>query len=74
MMRHKTDVIRYAQGWLKNQLEEAAKDQINEANEVIAAQVIDQFNVLDEAIDDLIQENATMFEKLKAIAIENITK
>lgn len=71
-MRYTSEQIAKAQGWLGNQLHEAAKAEEND--DAVTKEVLSQWQILDESIDDFQREHATMFEKLRVIALENITK
>ncbi len=71
-MRHKTSTIVFAQGWLGGQIgsavtaAEADKDE-NPSAAVVAAEVAGQWQIIDEALDDLIKENAELNRKLAVV-------
>jgi len=72
-MRHKISTAVFAQGWLSGQIESmvASASQIKEgddpASAVIAATIAEQWNIVDEAMDDLIKENGELKRKLSII-------
>lgn len=70
-MRYTPEQIARAQGWLGNQINETAKA---EEDDVVSKEVLTHWKILDEAIDDFQREHAAMYEKLRVIALENITK
>ena len=67
-MRHKLDTIVFAQGWLSSELTNAANDVEKEGGDTtIAKMVLEQWQIIDEGVDDLIRENADLQRKLAAI-------
>jgi hypothetical protein len=68
-MRHKLDTIAFAQGWLGSQLDHAAADnaQLTEAGQAVAAQVLEQWKIIDEGLDDLVKINTELTNKLNLI-------
>lgn len=73
-MRWKIETIRYAQGWLSSQLQsmnEAATGQEGMIEFHGAAQtmeqIVAQWNVVDQALDDVLAENAQLKRQLEQI-------
>jgi len=66
-MRHKVETIAFAQGWLGNQLERAQEEQITEEAKVIGTQILDQWRIIDEALDDLLKERQTLLSMLENV-------
>jgi hypothetical protein len=59
-MRHKPGTITFSQGWLGNQLEEAAKEQMSEEAQMMGEQILAQWKVIDEALDELLEERKAL--------------
>lgn len=68
-MRHKPETIAFAQGWLGNQLELAAQAQQTEEAQVMGEQVLTQWKLVDEALDDLLKERQKYQQAIEAIRI-----
>ena len=66
-MRHKQSTIEFAQGWLGNELTEAAASQKTPEGEAVGEKVLSMWNTIDEAIDDLLAERKVLLAKLDAI-------
>jgi hypothetical protein len=67
-MRHKLDTIVFSQGWLANELANAANDVEKEGGDTtIAKKVLEQWQVIDEGIDDLIKENRKLTRRLAIV-------
>lgn len=67
-MRHKLDTIVFSQGWLSSELEKAANDVEKEGGDTtIAKKVLEQWQVIDEGIDDLIKENRELTRRLAIV-------
>ncbi|VVB50909.1 Uncharacterised protein [uncultured archaeon] len=66
-MKHRIETIAFSQGWLGNQLEQAAKEEMSEGATAVGQQVLDQWRVIDEGLDDLIQENQELRRRLAAV-------
>jgi hypothetical protein len=67
-MRHQVSTILFSQGWLGSELVNAAND-IEKAggDGTIAKQVLEQWQIIDEGLDDLIRENADLRRKLQLV-------
>jgi hypothetical protein len=67
-MRHKPETIAFAQGWLGAELANAASDVEKEGGDsTIANQVLEQWHLIDEGIDDLLLENTNLRRKLQLV-------
>jgi hypothetical protein len=66
-VRHKVDTIVFAQGWLGNQLEVAAEAQATKQAQVMGQQVLAQWKILDEGLDNLLKERQQLIDKIKRI-------
>jgi hypothetical protein len=65
-MRHDLKLIVFAQGWLGSELEHAASDvEKSGGDTTIAVQVLEQWRLIDEGIDDLVKENTDLRRKLQ---------
>lgn len=67
-MRHRVETILFSQGWLGSELANAANDVAKEGgDDTIAKQVLEQWQIIDEGLDDLIRENANLQRKLQLV-------
>jgi hypothetical protein len=65
-MRHLISTIQFAQGWLGNELANAANDiTANDGDTTIAKKVMEQWQVIDEGLDDVLRENANLRRKVQ---------
>jgi len=65
-VRHDIKTIMFAQGWLGSELEHAASDvEKSGGDTAIAVRVLEQWQILDQAVDDLLKENADLRRKLQ---------
>lgn len=68
-MRHKQGTIEYAQGWLGNQLEQAAAEQMTEQTTEVGEKVLAMWKTVDEALDDLLAERAHLLRTLNDVRV-----
>jgi hypothetical protein len=71
-MRHKLSTIVFAQGWMGGQLESnlakaAEKKDEDPTAHLIAAQMVEQWNLLDAALDDFVKEYQDMSNRLAQV-------
>ena len=65
-MRHQIATIQFAQGWLGSELSHAADDiTANGGDTTIAQKVMEQWQIVDEGLDDVLKENADLRRKLQ---------
>lgn len=57
------DVV-FAQGWIAGQIDDVVQRLTNEEQPVVAAQVEEQWKIVDTAMDELIKENRELNIKL----------
>jgi len=63
-VRHKLETTVFAQGWLEAQFESMLAIQTDEANKKTAEQIAEMWKTISESLDDLIQENRVLSNKL----------
>lgn len=65
--------IRYAQGWLQNQIEimvnDANTEPINKGEVELATQVLNMWSLVDQGVDALVRENHEIALKLSSVRI-----
>lgn len=65
-MRHKLETIQFAQGWLGSELAYAADDLDKAGGDTtISKNVMEQWQIIDEGLDDILRENADLRRKLQ---------
>lgn len=73
-MKHKIDTAVFSQGWLEGQIEENVRKTAEKAMEdpsanLMASMMQEQWTVVSQTMDELIQENAELNRKLLAVRI-----
>lgn len=68
-MRHQLGTAVFSQGWLEGQLENnvvktAEKENEDPTAHLVATQMLEQWNVVSQTLDDLIKENQELNRKL----------
>lgn len=71
-MRHQLSTVVFTQGWLTTQFESALEEARKTENEnptpaLVAAQIREQWKVIDESLDDLIKKYQEMERQLAII-------
>lgn len=65
-MRHLISTIQFAQGWLGSELAHAADDLDKAGGDTtISKKVMEQWQIVDEGLDDVLRENADLRRKLQ---------
>jgi hypothetical protein len=72
MAQHKLSTAVFAQGWLEGQFEgmvanTAAKTDADPTVHLVAVQVLEQWNIVSAALDQLIKENAELERRLALV-------
>lgn len=71
-MRHKLGTAVFSQGWLEGQLENNVAKTAEKENEdptahLIATQMLEQWAVISQTLDDLIKENADLNRRMAVV-------